>query len=220
MRPGLDGYPLRLFLTAQHLPASAYGAVPYSGRSGCAPARIQELGFGRWTAVPENPAKTYGITSHHRGIRNAMENNENMNKEFIDKIQKRVINLLKTLSDDLQVVAKDRCSEIARLVGCWILNWYPEYKAQIYKGELSGGLAHDVLVIGNDRSLFIIDPTIWQMFPESKSIFIGFIQDIPAAVSLLKKRYGGLWKISETMGCLDENYQQELLKVIMRRVKI
>lgn len=73
-----------------------------------------------------------------------------MDKKFIENIQKRVTDLLLTLSDNLQVAAKDQCSEVARLVGCWILNDHPEYKVQICKGELSGKLAHDILIIEND----------------------------------------------------------------------
>src|SRR3989338_7875359 len=93
-----------------------------------------------------------------------------MDDIFLEKIQKRVIDLLLTLSHDLRTAAKDQCSEVARLVGCWILDEYPEYKVQICKGTLSKGLAHDVLVVGGQEKLFLIDPTIWQIFPESEQI--------------------------------------------------
>ena|SRR3989338_7611121 len=137
-----------------------------------------------------------------------------MDKKFIKNIQKRVIDLLLILSDNLQVAAKDQCSELARLVGCWMLNEHPEYKVQIYKGELSGGLAHDILVVENDQSLFLLDPTIWQIFPESGDIYVGSFGDIPEAVNFLQKKYGGTWKMSEIMGKCDKSYQQELLTII------
>lgn len=137
-----------------------------------------------------------------------------MDKKLIEKIQKRVVNFLLTLSDDLQTAAKDQCSEITRLVGCWILNEYPEHRAQICKGTLSDGLVHDVLAIEDGKKLFLIDPTTWQIFPKSDSVFIGSVRNVPEAIWLLHKKYGGMWKISETMRNCDENYQQELLTVI------
>ncbi|MDP1688823.1 MAG: hypothetical protein Q8L47_01690 [bacterium] len=139
-----------------------------------------------------------------------------MDEKFIEKIQKRVVNLLLTLSDNLQIAAKDQCSEVARLVGCWILYEYPEYKVQICKGTFSNGLAHDILIIENDRILFLVDPTIWQIFPESNNILIESVHDMPEAIESLTKRYGGIWKISELMGKCDESYQQELLTIIKK----
>lgn len=137
-----------------------------------------------------------------------------MNKEFIEKIQKRVINLLKNLSDDLRVAAKDQCSEIARLVGCWVLDEHPEYKVRAYKGELSGELAHDILVIDDGETLSLIDPTIWQIFSESNSIFIGFVSNIQEALSLLDEKYSGSWKVSENLYKCDDNSRKKLLAII------
>jgi len=142
-----------------------------------------------------------------------------MNKKFIKKIQKRVMDLLLTLSDNLQIAAKDQCSEIARLVGCWILDECFECKVQVCKGELSDESAHDILAIECNKKLFLIDPTIWQKFPKSKSIFIGPASDMQEALSLLNKKYNGSWKISEIMGRYNENYQQELLMVIKNNRK-
>lgn len=143
-----------------------------------------------------------------------MGNEKNMEKKFIEKIQKRVVNLLLTLSDNLPVAANNQCSEITRLVGCWIIENHPEYKARILKGKLSDDLSHDVLVVDDRKTLFLIDPTIWQIFPESGSVFIGSVRNIPEAIGLLRKKYGGMWKMSEIMRKCDESYQQELLTVI------
>ncbi len=137
-----------------------------------------------------------------------------MDKKFIEKIQNRVINLLKTLSDDLRVAAKDQCSEVARLVGCWILDEHSEYKVQIYKGKFLNGLAHDILVVECDKKLFLIDPTIWQILPESVSIFVGSVRNMQEVINLLQKKYSGMWKVSEIMQNCDENYQQELLAAV------
>jgi len=137
-----------------------------------------------------------------------------MDERFLKEIQKRVINLLGTLSDNLQIAAKDQCSEITRLVGRWILDERPEYKVQICKGTLSGGLAHDVLVIEDGKKLFLIDPTIWQIFPESSSIFIGSVGNMQEALSLLNEKYNGSWKVSEDLYKRDDDSQKKLLAII------
>lgn len=137
-----------------------------------------------------------------------------MNKDIIEKIQKRVVNLLLTSSDNLQIAAKDQCSEIVRLVGCWILDEYPEYGVRVCKGMLSDRQAHDILVIEDEKRLFLLDPTIWQIFPKDKNIFIGSSQDISGVINLLKEKYGGSWKISESMRHCDNVYKKQLLSVI------
>jgi hypothetical protein len=137
-----------------------------------------------------------------------------MNKKIIEQIQRRVESLLLTLSDDLQTAAKDQCSEAARLVGCWILDESPEYKAQIFKGAFSDGSAHDILAVESKKEVFLIDPTVWQMFPESSSIFVGSVGNTSEAINLLQRKYAGTWGVSEVMQKCDQDYQQELLRVI------
>lgn len=132
----------------------------------------------------------------------------------MEEIQGRVINFLKNLSNDLQIAAKDQCSEVARLVGYWILDEHPEYKVQICKGELSDGLAHDILVINDGKTLSLIDPTIWQIFPESKDIFVGSVDNMQEALSLLNERYNGSWKTSEDLYKCGDDSQKKLLAII------
>jgi len=139
-----------------------------------------------------------------------------MDKKIYETTQKRVMDLLLSLSDDLHIAAEGQCSEVARLVGCWILSEHPEYKIQIFKGALSDGMAHDILVVSKDGLLSLVDPTVWQIFPDSKSIFIGTFQNVSGAINLLEKKYSGSWKISESMETCDEGYQQELLEVIKK----
>lgn len=85
---------------------------------------------------------------------------------------------------------------------------------QIYKGILSAELAHDILVVEDGRILFLIDPTVWQIFPDNGSIVIGSAGNMSEAASMLQKKYGGTWKVSEVMQACDENYKQELLNAI------
>ena len=142
-----------------------------------------------------------------------------MTREFIEKIQKRIIDLLKTLSNDLQIAAKDQCSEMARLAGCWILDEYPEYRVQICKGTFFDESAHDILIVEDRRVSFLVDPTIWQKFPESENILVGSVSSMLEAVGLLEKKYGGTWKVSEIMQKRDENYQQGLLTAVRNNGK-
>lgn len=137
-----------------------------------------------------------------------------MKQTFIEKIQKRVIDLLLTLSDDLAVASGDQCSEMARLVGCWILESCPGCTAQILKGKLEDNLSHDVLMIKDGSMLFLIDPTIWQIFPKSSSIFIGSVGSVLETINLLQKKYDGVWVVSEIMEKWDIVYQKELLEII------
>lgn len=137
-----------------------------------------------------------------------------MESTFIEEIQKRATDLLLELSDNLQIAATDQCSEISRLVGCWILEKYPEFKIHILKGEFPDGSAHDVVAVEDRNILSMIDPTVWQMFPESKSILVGTTYDISGAIDLLHKKYGGKWKTSEIITESNEKYKKELLYTI------
>lgn len=128
-----------------------------------------------------------------------------------------IIKLLGSIDGDLVVASKDRCSEIARLVGCWILDEYPEYKAQICKGEFADGTAHDILAVDDGEKLFLIDPTIWQKFPESESILIGSVENIQEAFDVISQKYGGVWKISEGVNQHDDNDKNNLTQ-FMRNV--
>ncbi|MBI2064725.1 MAG: hypothetical protein HYT62_01585 [Candidatus Yanofskybacteria bacterium] len=139
-----------------------------------------------------------------------------MDNNFMENIQRRVMGLLLTRSGNLQVAARDQCSEVARIVGCWILDEYPEHGVQICKGTFSDESSHDILIIDDGKLLFLVDPTIWQKFPESENIFVGSVNDMPGAVSFLEEKYGGTWKLSEIMQKCDENYQQELLDIIKK----
>ncbi|MEK7535734.1 MAG: hypothetical protein AAB590_01830 [Patescibacteria group bacterium] len=137
-----------------------------------------------------------------------------MDKKIAENIQGKVEGLLLTLGGDLRIATKDQCSEVARLVGCWILNECPGCEVQVWKGELSGELAHDILVVKIDNLLYLTDPTIWQIFPESESIFVGSGQNALEVINLLTVKYGGTWGMSEVMKNCDERYQRELLTTI------
>lgn len=95
-----------------------------------------------------------------------------MDDKLIEKVQKRIEKLLLEISNDLHVAAKYQCSEIARLVRCWLLTAHHEYTVNILKGEFSDNLAHDILSVSDEEKTVLIDSTIWQIFTESKSILV------------------------------------------------
>ncbi|MDO8570798.1 MAG: hypothetical protein Q7R97_04405 [Candidatus Daviesbacteria bacterium] len=146
-----------------------------------------------------------------------------MSKDFILQIQKRVISLLrsneKNTKISLSLLIKDTCSEVSRLVACWIISADPKAETMIAKGKDVLGrrnFCHDVLLVVKDNVVSIIDPTIWQIYPKKKSIYVGKTHSADTALEVLNKKYDGLWKISETI-TLD-NYpkseQEKLQKSI------
>jgi midasin (ATPase involved in ribosome maturation) len=141
-----------------------------------------------------------------------------MNKKSIEEIQNKVIDLLTGLSSNLHVAAKDQCSEVTRLVACWLLSEHPEYSTHIFKGEFSNTSAHDILGVVSGDSVFVLDPTVWQIFPKSESILVGIAPNVSIALNLLKEKYGGAWQVSETIEQCSDSYKQKLLTIIKQNV--
>ncbi|OGD65875.1 hypothetical protein A3F08_00085 [Candidatus Berkelbacteria bacterium RIFCSPHIGHO2_12_FULL_36_9] len=125
-----------------------------------------------------------------------------MKKEIIDQIQKKVIKLLRKNSNKpLYISSEDNCSEIARLVGIWIMEKLPQTKIHILKDTdvLHTKKCHDILAVKCDGKINLFDPTIWQFFKNKKSIFIVKTNNLSEALAVAKKIYHGEWKISELL---------------------
>ena len=146
-----------------------------------------------------------------------------MTDQYISQIQNRVITLLRSYeietSKSLNLLVEDACSEVSRLVACWILNDYPSVKTSIAKGknvQNKNEFCHDVLLVEKNNQITIVDPTIWQIFPEKQSILLKTVTSISEVLNFLTQQYSGTWKISETITL--NNYptteQEELKKVI------
>lgn len=137
-----------------------------------------------------------------------------------EKIQNRVIQFFRSYSKKpLEVITRDCCSEMSRLVGCWILTEDPSLRALILKGEISKGNFHDILLILNGNYT-IIDPTIWQIKKNAKSIFVGEVSDVNRAIELAGEYYGGIWKISEEIkDCNDQKEYESVLEKIITENK-
>ena len=149
-----------------------------------------------------------------------------MTDQYISQIQNRVITLLRSYeietSKSLNLLVEDACSEVSRLVACWILNDYPSVKTSIAKGknvQNKNEFCHDILLVEDNNQIIIIDPTIWQIFPNKESIFVDNINSLESALSLLEKQYLGTWKISETISLNEYSpKEQEELKRIIKGI--
>lgn len=135
---------------------------------------------------------------------------------FLEQIEQRVRDLLSGYpSKSLSEASRDNCSEVSRLVGCWIQEQEPEAVMTILKGEdvCDKHTAHDLLAVRLKKTTYLLDPTIWQFFPDSQSILMGEGPTLADALELAKDQYGGTWSLSEDF---DANvYSQDTLQEIV-----
>ena len=134
--------------------------------------------------------------------------------DYISIIQAKVTSLLKTFDGSLAEASKDRCSEIARLVGCWIIKDYPDTEISILKGEFSNDMAHDILVVKYAHNIYVLDPTVWQIFPESGTIVVCTVNSITEAIAFVTNKYGGVWKVFELLKTCSQEEEQKLLGIV------
>ncbi len=119
-----------------------------------------------------------------------------MRKTTLEQAKKYVFSLLGyNGSIPLNILTKDSCSEVSRLLGQWLHEKFPKAKIYIYKGKAKGHV-HDLLVIQDDK-IYVIDPTVWQFFKDKKSILIATEDSVDDAVVALMRNYGGKWELSE-----------------------
>jgi len=136
-----------------------------------------------------------------------------MNKNIIKKIQKQVIQLLPVGQQNQPgILLADSCSEVSRLVAGWIKILDKSNRILIMKGINVRGTsqAHDILaVITDNNQVYIIDPTIWQFFPQVKSILVFISDNINIALDKIKSMYGGQWFKSEEFIQIDKNEEKK-----------
>lgn len=145
-----------------------------------------------------------------------------MNKNIINKIQKRIIQLLPAgLRSQPGILLADSCSEVSRLVAGWIKKLDRSNTILILKGinVCDTKKAHDLLaVITVKNKIYIIDPTIWQFFPKTNSIIVFISDDITISVNKIKKIYGGQWSINEELIKRDTNKEKKYMDIISRNI--
>lgn len=145
-----------------------------------------------------------------------------MNKKVIVQIQKQVIQLLPARHNNQPgILLADSCSEISRLVASWIKILDKSNHILILKGiDVCGTKkAHDILVVTTaDKKVYIIDPTIWQFFPQVKTILVFISGDMYIALDKVKDMYGGKWFKNEEFIKLGKNEEKKYLEIISRNV--
>jgi len=144
-----------------------------------------------------------------------------MEKDTIRQIQKKVVELLhENNNKPLYITSVDNCSEVVRLVGCWIFEKLPQSKIYILKGKniQNTRRCHDILAVEYNRNINLIDPTVWQFFKNKKSIFIKTIDNLANSLFEANKIYGGKWKISEILKASNCR-KSKLKKIIASNIK-
>lgn len=149
--------------------------------------------------------------------------NISMNKDLIKKIQKRIIQLLSVDQQNQPgILLVDSCSEVSRLVAGWIKILDKSNRILIIKGVNVCGTkkSHDILaVITVDNQVYIIDPTIWQFFPQAKSILVFTLDNIDIALDKIKTIYGGQWLKSEEFIRMNKNEEKEYMDIISQNIR-
>lgn len=143
-----------------------------------------------------------------------------MDKEFIRCIQKRSLNLLRKYGGNkpLYLLAQDNCSELSRLVGCWILQKQPKVKMFILKGQRVANIknkCHDILAVEYYDKIYLIDVTVWQFFKYKRSILIGIADNLKESWMIAKKIYKGNWHVSERLDKSDFNHMNKWKKIVV-----
>lgn len=123
-----------------------------------------------------------------------------MTKELIEQVQKRMVGLLKKVGDKpLPILAQNYCDEIVHLAGNWILDELPNARIYIVKGIIDRKIHHDLLIVEYGGKAYAIDPVIWRLFKNKKSILVTTKHAMPELLMEIQKLYQGIWRISERM---------------------
>lgn len=141
-----------------------------------------------------------------------------MNKTIIKNIQSRVLELLpKERQSDRAILLHDSCSELSRLVAGWLEEDKQFTQYFILKGVhvYATKKSHDILaVIDFSNKVYLIDPTIWQFFPQEESILVGEVNSLAEATVVAEDKYGGTWKMREELKNISVKEKEEWLKMV------
>lgn len=125
-----------------------------------------------------------------------------MNDVYLKTVQNKIKKMLKSENKTLFLASQDNCSEMSRLVGCWILQDFPAVNTNILKGiNITGATnkSHDILAIEEKNKFYLIDPTVWQFFKNKKNILLTKKNNIKDCLQFAEQFYKGKWSISETL---------------------
>lgn len=145
-----------------------------------------------------------------------------MNTINIEKIQNQILELLP--SDERQqkaLLLADSCSELSRLVASWLSEIDDSTSQIILQGDnvCNTNKSHDILASINNGLVFLIDPTVWQFFPDANSILIGEYPSLAEAMAAAAKKYGGKWHQSEELKNISSEDKDLWLQIIKANIK-
>lgn len=140
-----------------------------------------------------------------------------MDKGYITTCELKIRKILTSeqSSKDIPIciLSDSLCSELSRLLGGWFKHDFSESTVFILKGLLPHGGFHDVVCVQFKKSFFLVDPSIWQFFPDADSILLGTFKNKFSAINILKIKYGGTWFVSDH---IINNLFEEKLKSIIK----
>lgn len=142
-----------------------------------------------------------------------------MKEKKIEEIQDRILALLPNSGEKWRF--EDCCSELSRLVAAWLDKEDKYAHFYILKGDNVCGTkkSHDILVAETkDKTLYLLDPTVWQFFSQDESILIGVADSLDEAIKLSVEKYGGEWKISEELANATEQEKEEWFRIIKTNI--
>lgn len=145
-----------------------------------------------------------------------------MNKKYIEEIQKNILKLLpKEKRQKKALLLVDCCSELSRLVASWIKENCGSNHQIIFKSDnvCNTNKSHDILASINNGKVYLIDPTIWQFFPNEDSILIGEYTSLDEAITAATKKYGGHWKKSEDLKKISSEEKDEWQRIVKGNIK-
>jgi hypothetical protein len=139
-----------------------------------------------------------------------------MQKTFLEYLQKTTVQILR---NPLDKHAKDNCSELSRYLGYIALEKDSSLNAFIFKIKLTGSFFHDILILNENELWFALDPTVWQLFPDEKSIIVCSGKNKKELMRLLKYRYKyeSIFE-SEQLYQKDNYRKNKLLKTIKKNI--
>lgn len=143
-----------------------------------------------------------------------------MDKRILNQQQKNIVALLKKCGGNkpLSVLCKDSCSELSRLLGCWIIKEYPKANISILKGDnvFNTKRSHDIILVEKDKKNFLLDPSVWQFLKRKRSIIVGEVKNAEEALKLAHDTHGGKWKVSEKIKkniCKESKELERIIKL-------
>lgn len=140
-----------------------------------------------------------------------------MNKQLINDAEAYVYKLLKyTGKKSLYILSEDFCSEVSRLLASWFRQKLSKAEIFVAKGKIKN-VFHDLLIVNDKNQFFIIDPTVWQIFKNKKSILIGETDNLHNALKLITQFYSGEWKISEHIIKYSKKEIQEFKDILTKQ---